>query len=109
MYNNKEYSATIVYISIDRMGEAPLAYIVRKEFSYISSSDVTDFVKTRSAPYKQLAGGVEFIQEIPKSAAGKILRKDLRQLHGFCKAPIAGDGFIGSKVAFKDGKSYHDK
>ena len=91
------------------MGEAPLAYIVRKKFSYISSSDVTDFVKTRSAPYKQLSGGVEFIQEIPKSAAGKILRKDLRQLHGFCKAPIARDGFIGSKVAFKDGKSYHDK
>ena len=52
-----------------------MAYIVRKEFSYISSSDVAEFVKTRSAPYKQLAGGVEFIQEIPKSAAGKILRK----------------------------------
>ncbi len=30
------------------------------------------------APFKQLAGGVEFIKEIPKSASGKILRRTLR-------------------------------
>ena len=28
--------------------------------------------------HKHLAGGVEFLTEIPKSAAGKILRKDLK-------------------------------
>ena len=28
--------------------------------------------------HKHLAGGVEFVKEIPKSAAGKILRKDLK-------------------------------
>ncbi len=29
--------------------------------------------------YKQLAGGIEFVEAIPKSAAGKILRKDLKE------------------------------
>jgi len=28
--------------------------------------------------YKQLEGGVEFVDVIPKSAAGKILRKELK-------------------------------
>ena len=30
------------------------------------------------SPHKHLAGGVEFVEQIPKSAAGKILRKDLK-------------------------------
>ena len=63
------------------MGEAPLAYIVRKETSDISSDDVLEFVASRSAPYKHLSGGVQFIDQIPRSLSGKILRKDLRKLH----------------------------
>jgi 4-coumarate--CoA ligase len=30
--------------------------------------------------YKKLRGGVRFIQEIPKTASGKILRKNLYEL-----------------------------
>lgn len=32
------------------------------------------------SPVKRLRGGVRFMEVIPKSAAGKILRKDLRKL-----------------------------
>ena len=32
----------------------------------------------RVASYKQLRGGVEFVEEIPKSPSGKILRRVLR-------------------------------
>ena len=67
------------------MGEAPLAYVVKNESSNICSSDVSGFVASRAAPYKHLAGGVIFIDEIPRTASGKILRKDLRHLHGHCK------------------------
>ena len=37
-----------------------------------------DFVKSNLADYKRLRGGVVFQDEIPKSASGKILRKDLK-------------------------------
>ena len=30
------------------------------------------------ARYKQLAGGVVFVEELPKNATGKVLRKELR-------------------------------
>ena len=40
---------------------------------------VSDFVRQRSAPFKQLRGGVEFLAELPKSASGKILRRQLKQ------------------------------
>jgi len=38
---------------------------------------VKSFVAERVAPYKKVRR-VEFIDAIPKSSAGKILRKDLR-------------------------------
>jgi acyl-CoA synthetase (AMP-forming)/AMP-acid ligase II len=56
--------------------EVPRAYIVRK--GQIGASEIIEFVKNELAPYKQLRGGVEFLEEIPKSASGKILRKELR-------------------------------
>jgi len=37
-------------------------------------------VKNNVADFKQLRGGVKFMDAIPKSASGKILRKDLREL-----------------------------
>lgn len=36
------------------------------------------YVADRLAPYKQLRGGVAFVDEIPKNAIGKMLRRELR-------------------------------
>lgn len=41
---------------------------------------ISEFVAARVAPHLRIKGGVRFIDTIPKSAAGKILRKDLRVL-----------------------------
>jgi len=34
-------------------------------------------MREQVSAHKQLAGGIEFVEAIPKSAAGKILRKEL--------------------------------
>jgi 4-coumarate--CoA ligase len=41
---------------------------------------IQKWIKSKVAGHKQLRGGVLVIAAIPKSAAGKILRKDLRAL-----------------------------
>ena len=46
----------------------------------ITEQEIKDFVKANVADYKQLRGGVVFLDVIPKSPSGKILRKDLREL-----------------------------
>jgi acyl-CoA synthetase (AMP-forming)/AMP-acid ligase II len=59
--------------------EVPRAYIVRMPGSNISEEEVKSFVKDRLAQYKQLRGGVAFIDELPKNTLNKILRRDLRE------------------------------
>lgn len=56
--------------------------MVITEKSRVTAEIIIDFVAKNAAPYKQLLGGIQFIDVIPKSAAGKILRKELvKQYH----------------------------
>jgi acyl-coenzyme A synthetase/AMP-(fatty) acid ligase len=58
--------------------ELPRAYVVRREGTSITEDEVKGLIKERLASYKQLTGGVRFLDEIPKSASGKILKRVLR-------------------------------
>lgn len=71
-------AAVIGVLSPDGSGnEVPRAYIVADK-TKISEDQVKEFVKSHLAHYKQLRGGVVYLQAIPKSASGKILRRELR-------------------------------
>lgn len=73
--------AAVIQIPCDESGELPRAYVVCKateEATNMTDKDVYEWVKERVAPYKRLDGGVVFIDAIPKSASGKILRRILR-------------------------------
>ncbi|KAJ0942521.1 putative AMP-dependent synthetase/ligase, AMP-binding enzyme domain-containing protein [Helianthus annuus] len=61
----------------EEAGEIPMAFVVRKPKAKISDYDVINFVAKQVAPYKKVQM-VEFINAIPKSAAGKILRRELK-------------------------------
>ena len=50
---------------------------MRREGSAVTESDLQDFVKEKVASYKQVRQ-VAFVDEIPKSTSGKILRRMLR-------------------------------
>lgn len=59
--------------------ELPKAFVVRRAGSNISAEDVMKHMKQRLARYKQLEGGVEFVESIPKLPSGKILKRVLRE------------------------------
>ena len=61
--------------------DLPRAYVVitSEGDSEISEKEVKKWIADRLAPYKQLRGGVVFVDEIPKNAIGKFLRRELRE------------------------------
>jgi acyl-coenzyme A synthetase/AMP-(fatty) acid ligase len=59
--------------------ELPRAYVVKKD-SALKAQEVVDWIRERVNPYKRLRGGVVFIDVIPKSPSGKILRRELKDL-----------------------------
>src|SRR5262249_59622881 len=65
----------VIPVPDDEAGEAPMAYVVRR--GDISEDDLKAYVAERVASYKQIRA-VEFVDEIPKSPSGKILRRLLR-------------------------------
>ncbi|KAM1339909.1 hypothetical protein ACFX2H_038371 [Malus domestica] len=68
-------AAVIPYPDEDA-GEIPMAYVVRKPGSNITEVLVMGFVAKQVSPYKKIRR-VAFINSIPKSPAGKILRREL--------------------------------
>lgn len=68
--------AAVIPYPDEEAGELPMAFIVRRPGSTISSAAVMDFVAKQVAPYKKIRR-VEFVDSIPKSTAGKILRREL--------------------------------
>lgn len=58
-------------------GEVPHAFVVLQEGASLTPDEVIDYVADKVAPHKKVRL-VDFIPVIPKSASGKILRKDLK-------------------------------
>jgi 4-coumarate--CoA ligase len=60
--------------------ELPRAYVVVAENNRaeMSESVIKEYVKRELAQHKQLRGGVVYLEVIPKSPSGKILRRELR-------------------------------
>jgi acyl-CoA synthetase (AMP-forming)/AMP-acid ligase II len=67
--------AAVIPVADEEAGEIPKAFIVLR--GEASEDDIKDFVKSKVATYKQVRA-VEFVDEIPKSPSGKILRRVLR-------------------------------
>uniref|UniRef100_A0A0A9BRP6 4-coumarate--CoA ligase n=1 Tax=Arundo donax TaxID=35708 RepID=A0A0A9BRP6_ARUDO len=58
-------------------GEIPVAFVVRKSGSSLSSMQVMEYVAKQVSPYKKVRK-VVFVESIPKSPAGKVLRRLLK-------------------------------
>ncbi|XP_002991507.2 4-coumarate--CoA ligase-like 7 [Selaginella moellendorffii] len=74
--------AAVIPYPDDDAGEIPLACVVRgsgEAGKSLSKDEVMDFIARQVASHKRIRA-VTFVPSIPKSATGKILRKDLLQV-----------------------------
>lgn len=61
-------------------GEIPKAFVVLKPNNKLTEKQVYDVVAEKLVKYKRLEGGVVFLATIPRNAAGKIMRNELKVL-----------------------------
>ncbi|TLD22457.1 4-coumarate-CoA ligase [Venturia nashicola] len=59
--------------------EIPRAYVIRQKDAKVTEEELKEFVKSKLAAYKQLRGGVFFVDELPKNGTNKLLRRELRE------------------------------
>lgn len=70
-------------IGLQRDGnEVPRAYAVvaPPAKDKVSEADIVAFVDSKVSNHKKLRGGVKFVDVVPRSPSGKILRKELREM-----------------------------
>ncbi|MFP4508770.1 MAG: AMP-binding protein [Spirochaetota bacterium] len=73
----KVSEASVVGVPDKRGEEAVKAFVVVQEGETVTERDIIEFCETNLSSYK-VPKYVEFIEQLPKSATGKVLRKELR-------------------------------
>jgi acyl-CoA synthetase (AMP-forming)/AMP-acid ligase II len=81
--------AAVVPSPDEEGGEVPKAFVVLKTDASATPDELIAYVAERVAPYKRIRR-VEFIEEIPKSLSGKILRRVLVERERSARSPGRG-------------------
>ena len=68
--------AAVIPSPDEEAGEVPKAFVVLKQGSEATGEELISFVAARVAPHKKIRR-LEFVEQIPKSPSGKILRRVL--------------------------------
>merc|ERR1712136_566100 len=62
-------------------GEVPKAFIISQPGATITKSELSAWLAPQVVSYKNVSPhAIDFVESLPKSASGKILRKDLREI-----------------------------
>lgn len=73
--------AAVIGVPHPTYGEVPRAYVVAKSDVNIDTDDLMSYVEKKVARHKKLRGGVSIVDSIPKNAAGKIMRRNIKQMY----------------------------
>ena len=80
-HSEVEDCAVLGLFAPDLETELPTAFVVLKngiEADAATEKRLLDFVAGKVAPHKKIRGGIRFVEKIPKTQSGKILRRTLK-------------------------------
>ncbi|MGA8340798.1 MAG: long-chain-fatty-acid--CoA ligase [Candidatus Sulfotelmatobacter sp.] len=72
------YEAAVIPVPDKKWGEVPKGLVLVKPGCELSESELIEFCRSRLAHFK-CPRSVEFVEALPKTATGKILKKNLRK------------------------------
>jgi long-chain acyl-CoA synthetase len=78
----------VIGVPHERWGETVKALVVRAPGSSTTAEELVAFARTQLAGYK-LPRAIDFVTDLPRSPAGKVLKRDLRARH------VASAGAVG--------------
>ena len=82
--------AGVIPVPDEKWGEVPKALVVLKPNATASESELIEFCRARLSHYK-CPRSVEFVDSLPKTGTGKILKKDLRKKYWSGKDTLRPD------------------
>jgi len=75
------YETAVIPVPDDKWGEVPKALVIAKPGVSLSEAELLEFCRSRIAHYK-CPRSIAFVESLPKTATGKVLKKHLRQVYG---------------------------
>ena len=74
------HDAAVVGVPSEQWGETPVAYVVRQDGAGESASEIMAWYNARAGKTQRLAD-LRMFDELPRSAIGKVLKRELRDLY----------------------------
>jgi fatty-acyl-CoA synthase len=71
------YEAAVIPVADSKWGEVPKAVVVAKPGCKLSEAELVEFCRSHLAHYK-CPQSIEFCESLPKTATGKVLKRELR-------------------------------
>lgn len=75
------YETAVIPVPDEKWGEVPKALVIARPGSSLTETELLKFCRSRIAHYK-CPHSIEFVENLPKTATGKVLKKDLRRVYG---------------------------
>ncbi|MFI5098848.1 MAG: AMP-binding protein, partial [Candidatus Acidiferrales bacterium] len=72
------YEVAVIPVPDEKWGEVPRALVVLKPDANVTEAELIEFCRSRLSHYK-CPRSVEFVENLPKTATGKVQKKSLRQ------------------------------
>ena len=73
--------AAVAGVASERWGETPVAFVVLETGSSVTAAELLAWANERLGKTQRLAA-VELLEALPRSAIGKVMKRELREAYG---------------------------